>query len=316
MGCDPTRVPETHANLIHWNDVDPIVIDRGPLQGTRHRLGAAGGAARCGLSRYVLGPGQRAMPVHVHADEEEHFFVLDGSGFSWQDGKIHAVGAGDTIVHRAQHEAHTIIAGDEGLDVLAFGTGSDTGMTYLPRAKAWWMGPRWLPDDGPNPFVLEAEAGPLELPEPEAQRPETIVALADAEAGSTDRDGYHERWRVLAGSAGSVKAGLNHGVLEDGSLPCPPHWHAHEEEIFVVLGGEGEAWLNDERHPVRRGHVLVCPPASGVAHALCGGPGGLEYLVFGTRVLGDYAWFPRSQKLTFRNGLVFRLERADYFDGE
>jgi uncharacterized cupin superfamily protein len=309
-------VPDSHANLIHSDDAEPIVIDRGPLQGTRYRLGAAAGATRTGLSRYVLGPGERAMPVHVHADEEEHFHVLAGSGFSWQDGKVYAVGPGDTIVHLAGAEAHTIVAGDEGLDVLAFGTGSDTGMTWLPRAQAWWMGPRWLPHDGPSPFALEADAGPLELPAPEAQRPPTIVALDDAEAGATERDGYRERWRVLAGSAGSVKAGLNHGILEEGQLPCPPHWHAMEEEIFVILGGEGEAWLDDGRFAVRRGHVLVCPPSAGIAHALCGGPGGLEYLGFGTRVPGDYAWFPRSGKLSFRNGIVGRLVEADYFDGE
>jgi len=313
MGCDPTRVSETHANLIHFDDVEPIVIDRGPLQGTRYRLGAAGGAKRIGLSRYVLGPGERAMPVHVHADEEEHFHVLAGSGLSWQDGKTYAVAAGDTIVHRAQHEAHTIIAGEDGLDVLAYGTGSDTGMTWLPRAQAWWMGPHWIPHDGPNPFAAEAAAGELELPAPEAQRPETIVALADAEQGETTREGYHERWRLL--SPASVRAGLGYGVLEEGSLPCPPHWHAMEEEAFVVLDGEGIAWLDDERFPIRRGHVMICPPG-GPAHAVEGGPGGLTYLTYGTRVAGDYAWMPRSRKFTFRHGIVGRLVEADYFDGE
>jgi len=256
------------------------------------------------------------MPVHVHADEEEHFHVLEGAGLSWQDGQVFEVGRGDTIVHRAQAEAHTIIAGDDGLDVLAFGTGSDTGMTWLPRAQAWWMGPRWIPHDGPNPFALESAAGPLELPEPTEQRPPNIVAFDDVDVGSTDRDGYRERWRRLSHAAGSVKAGLNHGLLEEGQLPCPPHWHAMEEECFVVLGGSGEAWLNDDRFPVERGSVLVCPPASGIAHSLCGGPGGLEYLVFGTRVAGDYAWFPRSRKLSFRHGIVGRLVEADYFDGE
>src|SRR3954452_122195 len=117
----------THPNLVHWDDVDEITIDRGPLQGRRRRLGAAAGATRIGLSRYVLGPGERAMPVHVHADEEEHFHVLSGSGFSWQNGRVFDVSAGDTIVHRAQAEAHTIVAGPDGLDVLAFGSGSDTG---------------------------------------------------------------------------------------------------------------------------------------------------------------------------------------------
>lgn len=308
-------MPSSHANLVHWDDVDPIVIDRGPLQGTRRRLGAAAGAHRIGLSRYVLGAGERAMPVHVHADEEEHFHVLSGSGFVYEDGKAYAVAAGDTIVHLAQAGAHTIVAGDEGLDVLAFGTGSDTGMTWLPRAQAWWMGPHWIPGDGPNPFAAEAAAGPLELPAAETQRPTTIVALADAPTDVTEREGYHETWRMLARTAGAVKAGLNWGRLEPGQIPCPQHWHALEEEAFVILDGSGEALLDDDALALRPGHVLVCPP-QGPAHTLRAGDEGMTYLVFGTRVPGDYCFYPRSQKLSFRNGVIFRVERLDYFDGE
>lgn len=304
-----------HPNLVHWDDVPEFVIGRGPLQGRRRRLGAAAGATRIGLSRYELGPGERAMPVHVHADEEEHFFVLSGSGFSWQDGRAYAVAEGDTIVHRAQAEAHTIVAGGAGLDVLAFATGSETGMTWLPRAQTWWMGPHWIPHDGPNPFRAEAEAGELELPEPEAERPATIVALADVAQERTEQPGYHETWRRLGAAAGALKAGLNEGILEEGQLPCPPHWHSMEEECFVVLEGGGEAWIGDERLAVSPGHVLIAPPG-GPAHALCGGPEGLRYLVFGTRDAGDYAYFPRSRKLSFRNGVILRVEEVDYFEGE
>lgn len=312
---DTTAVTSATANLIHWDDVEEVVIDRGPLQGRRQRLGAAAGTARIGLSRYVLGPGERAMPVHVHADEEEHFFVVEGAGFSWQDGKAYAVGAGDTIVHRAQAEAHTIVAGDESLEVLAFGTGSATGMTWLPRAQTWWMGLHWIPHDGPNPFAAEAAAGPLELPAPEAPRPANVVALTDAEEEVTERDGYRERYRRLAATAGSSLAGLNHCVLEEGSLSCPPHWHAIEEECFVILDGNAEVLLGDEVHPVRAGHVLACPPG-GPGHAVRGGPGGATYLGFGTREPGDYAYFPRSRKLSFRNGVILRVEEVDYFEGE
>jgi uncharacterized cupin superfamily protein len=304
-----------HPHLLHFDDVEEIVIDRGPLQGRRQRLGAAGGARRIGLSRYLLGPGERAMPVHVHADEEEHFHVLTGAGYSWQGGRVWEVGPGDTIVHLAQGEPHTIIAGDQGLDVLAFGTGSDTGMTWLPRARSWWMGPHWLPSDAGNPFDREAEAGPLELPAPETQRPPSIVAFADVETGTTDIEGYRETWRRLAHAAGAQRAGLNHGVLEPGCMPCPPHWHAIEEECFVILEGEGEALIDLESHPVGPGHVLVCPPG-GISHTLRAGAGPLSYLGYGTSVPGDYAYFPRSRKLSMRNGVILRVEEVDYWEGE
>src|SRR5579862_6687304 len=98
--------------LAHWDDVEWTRIDNGPLRGMRQRLGAAAGATRAGLSRYRMGPGERAMPAHVHADEEEIFYVLAGSGLSWQDGRTYAVSAGDCLVHLAAKEAHTIVAGD------------------------------------------------------------------------------------------------------------------------------------------------------------------------------------------------------------
>src|SRR3954454_8126908 len=123
--------------VVHWDDVAPQAIDGGALRGTRFRLGAAAGTVRTGLSRYVLARGERAMPVHVHADEEELFYVLDGEGLSWQDGRAYPVRAGDRILHRPRAQAPPTLGAGDGLDVLAFSGGSDTGLTWLPRARAW-----------------------------------------------------------------------------------------------------------------------------------------------------------------------------------
>src|SRR5262245_36492127 len=120
--------------VVHVDDVEPRVIEGEQLRGTRWRLGAAAGAARVGLSRYRIAAGERAMPVHVHTDNEQLFYVLDGEGLSWQDGRTYAVRAGDCILHRPEADAHTIVGAGTGLDVLAFSGGSDTGLTWLPRA--------------------------------------------------------------------------------------------------------------------------------------------------------------------------------------
>ena len=48
------------------------------MRATRWRLGSAAGTARAGSEPLRDGPGQRAMPVHVHGDEEEIFYVLSG----------------------------------------------------------------------------------------------------------------------------------------------------------------------------------------------------------------------------------------------
>ncbi len=303
--------------LVHWDDVEPVAIDDGDLRGTRWRLGAAAGATRTGLSRYRLAAGERAMPVHVHGDEEELFYVLAGEGLSWQDGRTYAVRAGDCILHRPQGEAHTIAGAGAGLDVLAFGSGSDTGVTWLPRAGAMWLDPRWLPFDGPDPFKAEAAAGPLELPAPEPERPPNVVALAEADRTERRNGDCASVRRDHGDSLGSTRIGVGHLVVEPGKLTYPPHCHSAEEEVFVVLDGDGTLLLGDEEHAVRPGSVVARPPGTGVAHSFRAGDDGLTLLAFGTREPNDIVYYPRSGKVSLRGiKAMFRVERLSYFDGE
>ena len=303
--------------LVHWDEVEWTRIDRGPLQGSRQRLGAAAGAAHAGLSRYRMAAGERAMPVHVHADEEEIFFVLGGSGLSWQDGRTYAVRADDCLVHRRNAEAHTIIGGADGLDVLAFSSGSETGMTWLPRAGAWWMGPRWLPSDGPNPFRLEMAAGELELPAPEPSRPPTVVATRDVRTEPMRNGDVDSHWRDLGVAAGSVLSGINQIAVAPGARSTPFHCHGAEEEMFVVLAGDGTLRLGEERHAIRAGHVVARPAATRVAHQFIAGDGGLTLLAWGTREANDVVWYPDSNKIGLRGiGVRARLEPLGYWDGE
>ena len=81
------------------------------MQLDRNDLGPAAGTKEVGVARLKLDPGGRSSPVHVELDEEEIFYVLAGSGLSWQSGKTYEVRAGDTIVHRVAEEDHTLIAG-------------------------------------------------------------------------------------------------------------------------------------------------------------------------------------------------------------
>ena len=60
-------------------------------------------------------------------------------------------------------------------------------------------------------------------------------------------------------------------------------------------------------------------PAGGtrVAHSIVAGDDGIAFLAYGTREPDDIAYYPRSNKVYFRGvGLMTRLERLDYDDGE
>jgi uncharacterized cupin superfamily protein len=308
--------------LAHWDEVERERRDVGEMRATFRGLGEAAGATVVGVSRIDIDPGCRPGPVHQHASEEEIFFVLEGSGLAWIDGAVHEIGTGDTIVYLADGPEHTVIAGDDGLSVLAYGENHDPPLVRLPRAGMARRGGLWLELSTDDPLQREAAAGPLELPEP-TPRPPWIVALEDVELEAEEAGDIATTERDVARAAGSVRTGLRYNTVPAGKLNCPPHWHGNEHELFVVLEGGGELLLYDnhgeiaETHALRAGHCVARPgPGRRLAHALRGGPDGMTYLAYGMRDPGEIVYYPRSRK-AWLSGVMVRLELVDdYWEGE
>src|SRR3954469_24038563 len=133
----------THPNLTHWDAVAADEPGVGHPQGRRRDLGTAAASSGAGALLAELPPGGCAAPRRTHADEEELFYILDGEGFSTQDARPSAVGAGDCLLHRVREPTHTLVAGEGGLTYLAF---------------------------GPS-IAREAGGGPPEIGTPQARRP-------------------------------------------------------------------------------------------------------------------------------------------------
>jgi uncharacterized cupin superfamily protein len=301
--------------VTHIDDVPARERAHGDIRATRQLLGRAAGATEIGCSRWRIPAGARNAPAHVHADEEEIFHVLDGAGFAWHEGRAYRIGAGDTIVARVDEGAHTLFGGP--LDVLAFGEGSETHLTWLPRAGVMWAGPRWLPLDGPHPFEAEAALGPLERPRPEPERPPWIAGFDDVEVERIRHGATDVTRRRLGAAGGARRSGLNHLVIAPGAESHPPHCHSAEEELFLVRAGDGVLRLGDDELPVRPGHLVLRPAATGVAHSWLAGSGGLTLLAYGQWRKEDACFYPRSAKVSSRGlGLVYRVEPLDYWDGE
>jgi uncharacterized cupin superfamily protein len=313
--------------IAHWDEVEgePRVV--GHLGGTWTNLGRATGTVAAGVKRIQLPAGRWSTPAHVHGRNEEIFYLLEGSGLSWQDGETYEVRAGDCLVHRVAGRAHTLLAGDGGLEVLVFGTRKWDEAPTLPRAKAAWLGEGWvvLAGDEDHPWTREVAAGPPELPAEPSPRPASIVNVDEVEPDDDDvPPGYESEWRDLGRAAGSELTGVSHIRLEPGRLSAQHHCHSAEEEIFVMLEGDGTLELvpsprlamPEEQIPVRAGHVVSRPPATRVAHAFRAGDSGLTLLAYGTREPNDIAYYPRSRKLNFRGvGVIVRAEHVDYWDG-
>jgi uncharacterized cupin superfamily protein len=313
--------------ISHWDEVRTWRGERGHIAGTWSSL-TGRSSSTVGAKRIQIDPDMWSTPLHLEGSEEEIFWVLAGSGTSvqWEGEETlgYEVRAGDCLVHLALDNAHTLHAGPDGLDVIAFGQRVYApGITWLPRAGVAWLGETWAPvgaeDD--HPWTREAAAGPPEIAEL-SPRPANILNVADLEPVEHESATLGRRLRLLSREAGSVRSGLRHSEVLPGKLNAAPHCHSAEEEIFVVLAGEGDLLLWEEggvaEHAVRAGSVVCRRPGTGVAHAFRGGDGGMTLLIYGTRDPNDMCFYPRSRKLYIRGlGLITRVgEQLDYLDGE
>ena len=318
--------------ITHWDELESRRQERGHIGAEWTSLTGAH-SDMAGVTRIRVDPGKWATPLHLEGCEEEIFYVLGGDGVSVQDAgdglEAYEVGPGDCLVHRALEHAHTLQGGPNGIDVLAFGQRSYAANTLLPRAGVSWLGSTWVLQGAPedHPWAREAAAGPPEVGEL-LPHPERIVNIADVPVREWQHTTVVSDWRDLARAAGSERTGLRHVTVAPGKLAAPPHCHSAEEEIFVVLEGEGVLELlpaprnardgvEPSTHAVRAGTTVSRRPGTGIAHAFRAGDEGLTLLAYGPRDPNDIVFYPRSGKVSFRGvGLIARVESLDYWDGE
>jgi uncharacterized cupin superfamily protein len=287
---------------IHVDDVAPERWDVGELAATRRKLGVASGAKRLGVAIIEIDPGKRSTPPHSHADEDEAFLVLAGSGLSWQssgskDVRTYEIGVDDLLWHPSGGDAHTLIAGPEGLTVFVVAEGSRTHITWLPRTKQFWLGPRWSPGDTPPPYAADAALPPLEVPDPTAERPPTIRNLSDLPVVE-GRDGKLAWATRDLRMMGSDKLVLATDAMPPDTHTTDLHFHSAREEAWYVRGGSGVARLGEDGHDLRPGSFWLRRENTGVGHRIEVGPEGMDLVTVGDLIPGDVCVYP--EKRTFK----------------
>lgn len=306
--------------ISNWNDVESRRVEKGEMAATWQRLGDAAGSVLAGVSRIQIEPGRLSTPPHSHGASEEHFYVLGGSGYSWQDEQVFEVRAGDCIVHVADHEEHTLRGGDNGLDVLVFGTRHQTEIGWLPRSGAIRIGWPWVQGRIDDPWEVEATCEPLNF-ETISPRPKNIVNVDEVEEYPGDPGS-----KALAETCGSVRAGLHWTRRGPNEELMSPHCHSAEEEIFVLLAGSAtlELWPRAsmrggeiETFELRPGDLVARPPGTGISHNIRAGDEGMDILTYGTRDPNDIAYKARSGKIMIRGvGVIGRIEQLDWMSGD
>jgi uncharacterized cupin superfamily protein len=130
----------------------------------------------------------------------------------------------------------------------------------------------------------------------------------------------------VAGAA-ARKLGASIDTVPPGMVTCPYHFHYAQEEMFVILQGEGTLRVAGERVPVRAGDVIAIPPGPEYPHQLINTSNlPMKYLSISTQEVPEICEYPDSSKYLayaepagslLGGGKMHRADTdLDYWDGE
>src|SRR3954462_11636098 len=107
---------------------------------------------------------------------------MAGSGWSVQEDGCFAIGPGDVVFYRAYEPAPPVVAGDDGLQFIAFGTSDPPrGLVRFPRIQKVKALDVLVDGDRTHQWELEGKLERIEVKDPPDPRPKTIVNIADVE---------------------------------------------------------------------------------------------------------------------------------------
>ena len=149
------------------------------------------------------------------------------------------------------------------------------------------------------------------------------VAFTDIE----DNGYYTSKRAQFSDDIGAKKLGYNLTELPPGKAQCPFHSHHGEEEMFLILEGQGELRFGNERYAIRKHDVIACPTGGAeVAHQIINtGTTRMRYLALSNVVQIETCVYPDSNKIMIASGLrgepglskMFRSENTvEYYDRE
>ena len=79
---------------------------------------------------------------------------------------------------------------------------------------------------------------------------------------------YESAGARLARGTAARKLGASVDVVAPGKVSCPYHLHHAQEEMFVVLAGEGTLRVAGEMLPLRTGDVVFIPAGPEYPHQI------------------------------------------------
>jgi uncharacterized cupin superfamily protein len=132
---------------------------------------------------------------------------------------------------------------------------------------------------------------------------------------------YASAYAALAEGTVARKLGAAIDTVPPDGRSCPYHYHLAQEEMFVILDGQGALRVAGEMLPVCAGDVIFIPPGPEYPHQLINtSQAPLKYLSISTQERPEICYYPDSGKVgAFHFGTRLMQRPAanlDYWDGE
>lgn len=150
--------------------------------------------------------------------------------------------------------------------------------------------------------------------------PPVVVNIENLPTDTMSEGPWGGSWKVLTPSMrerGGV-LGVVQMFLEPGHTTCPFHWHAREDEVFIVQSGRGVLRYGDDLREIGPGDCISCPAGTRIAHQIANPfDQQLVYLAIGNHDPHEVCGYPDSGKLMSRaaGGIGF-FEKSGYMAGE
>lgn len=131
--------------------------------------------------------------------------------------------------------------------------------------------------------------------------------------------------RLATGTA-ARKLGASIDTVAPGKRSCPYHFHYAQEEMFIVMEGNGSMRVAGEMLPIKTGDVIFIPPGPEYPHQIINtSDTPLTYLSISTRETPEFVEYPDSGKYaamaakpdgSYAHVVQRAQNNVDYWDGE
>jgi len=141
------------------------------------------------------------------------------------------------------------------------------------------------------------------------------------EEQSLDGDHWGGAWRVLTPHMRERggRLGVAWNRVPPGRAGCPFHTHRLEDEVFLVLSGQGVLRYGEEIYQIGAGDCVSCPAGTSEGHQLANTHASedLVYLSIGPHEPEEVCTYPDTGKVMVRSlAKVGWLQGTPYMAGE